>query len=91
MPAPKPEGELRRVEQLDGQPAADLHLALVEGHVHAGSAVGGPVADGVGAELARGAHRVVGVLPADFESFLRSGSTMKPEMAALAQGSEPCS
>ncbi len=27
-----------------------------------------------------------GMLPADFDSFLRSGSTMNPEMAAFAHG-----
>ena len=31
------------------------------------------------------------MLPADLESFLRSGSTMNPEMATLDHGATPCS
>ena len=46
---PRPSANLRRVEQLDGELAADLELALVEHDVHARAAVGGPVAHAVGA------------------------------------------
>src|SRR5438034_385828 len=44
------ERELRRVQDLDREPPADLHLPLVEGSVDAGPSALRPVADGVGAE-----------------------------------------
>ena len=53
----RPEHELGRVEQLDGQPAADLHLAGVEGGVGAEPAAGRPVAHRVGAVLLQQVHR----------------------------------
>ncbi len=58
MPSPPSEaqGEPAGVEHLDGQSAADLHLALVEGGVGAGSAAGRPVPHGVGAELLEQVH-----------------------------------
>jgi hypothetical protein len=41
--------------------------------------------------MARSCSGSSGALAADLDSFLRSGSTMNPEMAALDHGSESCS
>ena len=43
--------ELGGVEQLDGQTAADLHLAFVVGGIQAQTCRSGPIAHRVGAEL----------------------------------------
>ena len=67
------EGELRRVEQLDGEPAADLHLALVELHVHAGPAVGRPVAHGVGPMAFEQGGRIVGHVAGRLRQLLAVG------------------
>ena len=63
-----------------------VKTVVVEGHVHARSSVGCPVSDGVGAVLVdEGASGVTGA-PLDLDIFLRSGSTMNPEIMALCQG-----
>ena len=49
--------ELRRVEDLDRQAPADLHLADIEGGVGAGATRCGPVADSIGSVLIEQAHR----------------------------------
>ena len=51
------EHELRRVEHLDRETTADLHLAFVERGVGAGPSAGGPVAHRVGAVLLEQVHR----------------------------------
>ena len=85
------ERELRRVQQLDREPPADLHLADVEGRVDAGAAARRPVAHAVGAVLLAAGPSGVTTLPLDFDIFLRSGSSTQPEIAACAHGSESCS
>ncbi len=56
---PSPSANFGALSRLDGQAAADLHLALVEDGVHAGTTRAGPVAHGVGAvALEQGGRRV---------------------------------
>ena len=51
------EDELAGVVELGDEFAADGEDGFVEGHVHAGTSVGCPVSDGVGAELVDEGHR----------------------------------
>ena len=84
--APTAEHELGGVEHLHGQPAADLHLALVEGGVQPRA---GPSRRASGRRRRRtcpGSRSGTTTLPLDLLIFLRSGSTTKPEISACAHG-----
>ena len=80
--------ELRGVEHLDREAPADLDLRRVlrvERRVGAEAARRRPVPHRVRAVL-REESAGVTTLPFDFDIFLRSGSTMKPEIAASDHG-----
>ena len=86
--------ELRRVQHLDRQAPADLDLRRVlrvERRVRAEAARMPP---STARRRSRAAARMsagVTTLPFDFDIFLRSGSTMKPEIAASVHGARPSS
>ena len=86
------EHEAGGVEQLGGQPPADLHLVRRRGRCRRRggrwppSTAPRPRRTGPAARPG-----VTSALPLDLESFLRSGSRIQPEMTAVCQGSTPCS
>ncbi len=89
----QPEHELRRVEDLDGQPPPDLELPGVEGGVDAVATVGRPVAHGVGAVLLqqvdRGDHVALGLghlLAVGVEDPPRDGHVAPRQRAELVVG-----
>jgi hypothetical protein len=77
--------ELRGVQQLDREPAADLHLTRIERRVDARAALRRPVAHASEPCSSRSAIGVT-TLPFDFDIFLRSGSSTQPEIAAFFHG-----
>ena len=89
--ADRAEHELGGVEHLHRQPPADLHLRLVERRVQR---PGGRWRRASGRRRRRtgpGCRSGTNALPLDFDIFLRSGSTMKPEIIACVHGTTPFS
>ena len=78
--------ELRGVQHLDRQAPPDLHLLRVlrvEGGIRAQARLRPPSSAPRRSRARRASPAGVTTLPLDFDIFLRSGSTMKPEMPAL--------
>ena len=85
------ERELRRVEDLDREPATDLHLALVERGVDARAAARRPVAHRVGAVLLEQRHRRDDVALATSTSSCGRGRGPTRDRRCRVHGSASCS
>ena len=80
--------ELRRVQQLHRQPAADLHLARRRTRCPRRDRHAPPSSARRREPYSSSSPIGVTTLPLDFDIFLRSGSSTQPEIAACVHGSD---